>query len=70
MYRSILELFGEKFSNTIFRIIKRPPRPRASYEAGMTAPFYEFHIQVPIPPSNVPNLVENLRWQHRVVDRA
>jgi len=67
---SILELLSEEFSNTIFRIIKRSPRPRASYETGMTAPFDEFEMQVAIPPSNIPNLVENLRRQHRIVNRA
>jgi hypothetical protein len=68
--RCILELLSEEFSNTIFRIIKRPPRPRASDEAGMTTPFHEFKVQIRVSPSNIPNLFENYRWQHRVVDRA
>jgi hypothetical protein len=65
---SILELLSEELSNTIFRIIKRPPRPRASYEAGMAALFHEFKVQIRISPSNIPNLFENYRWQHRIVD--
>jgi hypothetical protein len=65
-----LELFGEELSNTILRIIKWTPRPRASYETGMTAPFHEFQAQLRIPARDIPDLVENLRRQHRVVDRA
>jgi hypothetical protein len=54
---SVLELFGEEFSNTIFRIIKWTPRPRASYETGVTALFHEFQVQGRIPPGNISDFV-------------
>jgi len=66
----MLKLLSKEFSNTIFRIIKRLPWQRASYEASMTALFHEFHVQARVPPSNIPNLVEHFRRQHRIVDRA
>jgi uncharacterized protein (DUF169 family) len=36
----------------------------------MTALLNEFEVQVGIPPSNILNLVENLRRKHRIVNRA
>jgi hypothetical protein len=68
--RSILELLGKEFPNAIFRIIKWAPRSRASYETGMTALLHELQAQSRIPSSNIPNLVENFRRQHGIINCA
>jgi len=67
---SVLELFGEEFSNTIFRIIKWTPRPRASYETGMTAALHKLEVQGWVPSGNLPNFVENFRGQHGIINSA
>jgi hypothetical protein len=69
-YSSTAELFGEKLSNAIFRIIKRAPGPRASYEAGVTTFFYKLQVEGWVPARHIPDFVENFGWQHGVVNRA
>jgi hypothetical protein len=69
-FRSNVELSREEFSNAVFRIIKRPPWPRASYEAGVTTLFYKFQVKLRVPARHFPDFVENFGWKHGVVNRA
>jgi hypothetical protein len=69
-FRSYLELSREEFSNAVFRIIKRTPWPRASYEAGVTTFFYKLQVEGWVPARHIPDFVENFGWQHGVVNRA
>jgi hypothetical protein len=69
-FRSYLELSREEFSNAVFRIIKRTPWPRASYEAGVTPLFYKFQVKLRVPTRHVPDFFENFGWKHGIVNGA
>jgi hypothetical protein len=69
-FRSTFELFREEFSNAVFRIIKRPPWPRASYKTGVSALIRKLKVKVGVPARYFPDFLENFGWKHGVVNRA
>ena len=68
--RSQREALGKELAHPIFRIIKRAPRPESSYEAGVTSLRYKLEMKSRILSGDFSDIVENLRWQHGIIDSA